>query len=146
MTPSVPAHSLLCRIRAGGATLSVAVLAILPWTTLATPANKTALARHFDRFLAKELNRCTTCHLPSDKKSPETLAEFPHNPFGDRLRLLGEELGRAGAKKDIPTRLARIAREDADGDGTDNETELLVGHNPGDAKDTPTATELKPAG
>src|SRR5436189_232164 len=42
----------------------------------ATPANKAALDRHFDRFLAKNLNACTTCHLPSDKKDPQNLDEF----------------------------------------------------------------------
>jgi hypothetical protein len=108
----------------------------------ATPANKSALEKHYDRFLARELDHCTTCHLPSEKKAPESLDEFPHNPFGHRLRLLGEELAKAGAKKDIPSRLARVAREDADGDGAENEIEILLGHNPGDPKDTPTAEEL----
>jgi hypothetical protein len=111
-----------------------------------TPANKSAFEKHYDRFLAKELNRCTTCHLPSERKAPESLDEFPHNPFGHRLRQLGEELAKAGAKKDIPARLAQTAREDSDTDGADNETEILLGHNPGDAKDTPTAKELAEAG
>src|SRR5258705_9421602 len=39
------------------------------WEALGTPANKAALDRHYDRFLAKELNRCTTCHLPSPNKA-----------------------------------------------------------------------------
>ena len=112
----------------------------------ATPANKSAFEKHYDRFLAKELNRCTTCHLPSDKKAPESLDEFPHNPFGHRLRLLGEELAKSGSRKDISIRLAQAASEDADGDGADNETEILLGHNPGDPKDTPTAKELAGAG
>ncbi len=112
----------------------------------ATPANKSALEKHYDRFLAKELNRCTTCHLPSDKKTPASLDEFPHNAFGHRLRLLGEELAKAGAKKDIPARLAQAAQEDADGDGVANETEILLGHNPGDPKDTPDAKELNEVG
>jgi hypothetical protein len=34
----------------------------------ATPANRAALEHHYDRFLAKELNRCTTCHLPSARR------------------------------------------------------------------------------
>src|SRR5688572_17426788 len=112
---------------------------------LATPANKAALERDFDRFLAKELARCTTCHLPSENKAPENLDEFPHNPFGQRLRAVGSELAKSGAKKSIPARLRAIAGEDADGDGTDNETELLLGRNPGDARDVPAKSELKGA-
>ncbi len=111
-------------------------------TCSATPANKVALVKHYDKFLPKSLNTCTTCHLPSDKKNPESLAEFPHNPFGDRLRKLGEEAEKAGKKLDIPHRLAEIAKEDSDGDGVNNETELLLGHNPGNAKDAPTKKEL----
>ncbi|MBI3879535.1 MAG: DUF1553 domain-containing protein [Verrucomicrobia bacterium] len=108
----------------------------------ATPANRVAFVKHYDRFLPKSLANCTTCHLPSDKKNPESLEEFPHNPFGDRLRKLGEEAGKAGKKLDIPHRLAEIAKEDSDGDGVDNETELLLGHNPGNAKDSPSKKEL----
>jgi hypothetical protein len=59
------------------------------------------------------------------------------------LRLLGEELAKAGRRTDIPTRLAMVAEEDADGDGVKNETELLLGHAPGDGQDKPTAEELK---
>ncbi len=111
----------------------------------ATPANKAALEKHYDKFLAKNLARCTTCHLPSDNKNPESLDEFPHNPFGARLRAVGKQLTANGQKKDIPARLALVAREDADGDGVDNETELLLGYNPGDAKITPTKKELSDA-
>lgn len=109
---------------------------------LATPVNRAALDRHYDRFLAKELNRCTTCHLPSEHKDPQGLDEFPHNPFGDRLRQVGRELAAVGKAKDIPARLAVVAREDSDGDGVPNEVEILLGHNPGDAKDAPGAKEL----
>jgi hypothetical protein len=108
----------------------------------ATPANKAALEKHYEKFLAKNLARCTTCHLPSENKNPESLEEFPHNPFGARLRAVGKELIADGKKKDLPGRLKLIAREDADGDGVENETELLLGHNPGDAKDAPTYEEL----
>jgi hypothetical protein len=103
-----------------------------------TPANKAALDAHYDRFLAKSLSRCTTCHLPSDKKDPESLDEFPHNPYGHRLRVLAKEI----SKRDIPARLQRIADEDSDADGVANETEVLLGHNPGNAADTPTEDEL----
>ena len=108
----------------------------------ATPANKAVLEKHYDRFLARPLAHCTTCHLPSPNKFPESLGEFPHNPFGDRLRRLGEELKAAGRKRDLSSRLTAVAAEDADADGAANESELLVGHNPGDAKDSPTADEL----
>jgi len=108
----------------------------------ATPANRAALAKHFDKFLAGNLNRCTTCHLPSEIKNPESLDQFPHNPFGARLRAVGKELVAAGKKKDIPSRLALIASEDSDGDGVDNLTELLLGHAPGDRNDKPTEKEL----
>jgi hypothetical protein len=123
----------------------VAPLAILLSATcvaVATPSNRAALDRHYDRFLAKELNRCTTCHLPSDNKNPESLDDFPHNAFGDRLRKLGEELKAAGKAKDIATRLDAVAKEDADGDGVPNEVEILLGHNPGDDKDKPAPAEL----
>ena len=111
-------------------------------TTFATPANKIAFAQHFDSLLPASLNNCTTCHLPSDKKAPENLKDFPHNPFGNRLREVGERLRAEGKRADIPARLALIASEDADGDGIDNLTEILLGHNPGNAQDKPTPAEL----
>src|SRR5438093_2031377 len=123
----------------------IVFLASTSWL-LATPANKAALEREFDRFLGTGLDRCTTCHLPSENRAPESLDEFPHNPFGRRLREVGIELAKSGAETNIPARLRAIAREDADGDGTDNETELLLGRNPGDARDVPTKTELSGAG
>jgi hypothetical protein len=118
------------------------VLLLCTLRTSATPSNKAALDRYYDKFLSAELNRCTTCHLPSANKNPESLEEFPHNPFGDRLHRLGEELKKAGKHKDIPARLALVAKEDSDGDGVPNQVELLLGHNPGDAKDTPSKKEL----
>ena len=126
--------------------LAACALALLgAANALATPSNKAALERHYDRFLGKELNRCTTCHLPSAVKEPESLDDFPHNPFGDRLRILGEELSAVEKRKDIAARLALVAREDSDGDGIDNETELLLGGNPGDAKQTPAPDRLAEA-
>src|SRR5881394_2634549 len=106
--------------------LPFAAVFLLAGAALATPANKAALERHYDKFLVKELARCTTCHLPSDKHDPDNLDDFPHNPFGDQLRKLGEELQAAEKHKDIGTRLALIAGEDSDGDGVDNETEILA--------------------
>ena len=117
-------------------------MALCAESASATPANRAALDRHYDRFLTKELNRCTTCHLPGDRREPRSLEEFPHNPYGERLRRLGEELATAGKPKDIAVRLATIAAEDSDGDGVANEVELLLGHNPGEAKDKPSRKEL----
>ena len=133
-------------IRSLSALTCVALCALLflarPATARATPANKKALATHLDSFLPAKLNQCTTCHLPSDKKAPALLDEFPHNSFGDRLRKLAAELEAAGKRRDLTTRLESIASEDADGDGVDNFTELLLGTGPGDAKETPKKSEL----
>ena len=125
--------------------LGVGAWLITPPAARATPANRAALEKHFDKFLAKNLARCTTCHLPSDRKNPESLDEFPHNPFGARLRAVVGEHSTEPGRKDLSSRLKLIAREDSDGDGADNESELLLGHNPGDAKDTPTKKELAEA-
>ena len=138
MTTRLPSRR--CVVTFTGALLALSVV-----MSSATPANKAALDKHYDKFLAKNLARCTTCHLPSENKNPESLDEFPHNPFGARLRAVGKQLVAEGKKKDIPARLKLVAREDTDGDGVDNETELLLGHNPGDAKDTPTKKALAEA-
>ena len=119
-----------------------ALLLANPAPIHATPANKKALATHLDSFLPARLNQCTTCHLPSDNKAPALLEEFPHNPFGDRLRKMAAELEATGKKRDLAARLTAIASEDADGDGVDNFTELLLGTSPGDAKETPKKSDL----
>jgi hypothetical protein len=117
-------------------------LACCFWAS-ATPANKAALDKHYDRFLARSLIRCTTCHLPSENKNPESLEQFPHNPFGDRLRAIRKDLPQA--ERDIPARLQRVAAEDSDKDGVANELEILLGRNPGDAQDKPDAKEREAA-
>lgn len=109
---------------------------------IATPVNKLALERRYETFLSAELNRCTTCHLPSAIKNPENLRDFPHNLFGDRLRAVGEELEHAGKRKNMEVRLATVAQEDSDGDGIANESELLAGTNPGDAVQMPQVDDL----
>src|ERR1043166_6951269 len=141
----MPTRLLISTVCTSLTVLGFVAALLSPPTAEATPANRAALERHYDKFLAKDLNRCTTCHLPSDNKAPEDLDEFPHNPFGNRLRLLRKELRADGKKADIATRLKIVAREDSDGDGVDNETEILLGHNPGDAKDFPTKKELAEA-
>ena len=130
-----------CRALPGPLWLAVA-LAVASPNAHATPANKAALERHFERFLGKDLNRCTTCHLPSAHKDPETLADFPHNPFGDRLKVLGDQSRKTDKRHDLATRLTLAAGEDSDGDGVDNQSELLAGANPGDPKSTPGTEQL----
>src|SRR5215204_5778903 len=125
-----------------GTRIGVAAILFGGFPASATPANKAALGRFYDRFLPANLNRCATCHLPSDIKDPASLEEFPHNKFGDRLRVLGEESEKAGHRSSVPDRLAAIAREDTDGDGVENEIEFLAGTNPGDMKDVPPAERL----
>lgn len=117
----------------------------LPPTLHATPANKKAFASHFEHLLPAKLNECTTCHQPSSIESPSSLEEFPHNLFGDRLRRLGEELKAKKADATIPARLALVSHEDADHDGTDNLTELLLGTNPGVAESKPDTAALADA-
>ncbi len=128
-------------------------MALIVWAMLGappsaegTPANRIAFSRYYGRFLARSLDNCNTCHLPlKPGKSPTSLAEFPHNVFGHRLRLLGEELRKQGKKADIPARLRLVAKEDADRDGFDNETELLLGSAPGDQEVKPDAKKLAEA-
>lgn len=114
-------------------------IAVMGTIAQATPANKAALRRHYGQFLGAGLDRCVTCHLPSSNHAPESLDDFPHNPFGDRLRKL------RGESRDISARLKLVAKEDADNDGVSNEVELLAGKNPGDAKDFPDANEVAAA-
>ncbi len=142
MFPLTPDVSITSVKRATPLLLALLCAALLSLELSATPANKSGLEKHFDRFLSKELNRCTTCHLPGEKKSPETLAEFPHNPFGARLRELREPLLASGTKATIAARLKFIAREDADGDGVDNQSEVLLGFNPGDSNAFPARDQL----
>ena len=139
MTPRLARAPLPAILRVAGL---LVISAAAPSPLHATPANKSALEKHYDRFLTKDLNRCITCHLPSDRKSPETLTEFPHNPFGDRLRAAREQLLNSGAKATLPERLKLVAHEDSDGDGADNQSEILLGRNPGDAKDSPSTEQL----
>ena len=110
----------------------------------ASPANRVGLMKHYERFLARGLANCITCHLPQKPDLiPTSLANYPHNPFGKRLMVVASELAKGGKKSDITTRLQFIAKEDSDGDGVSNEDEILLGHNPGDPKDTPSAEELR---
>jgi hypothetical protein len=95
------------------------------WAVTATPANKTAFAKHLGPFLKTQLNSCITCHVRPEAHGAESLKDFPHNPFGKRLH----ELGR---KKPLSERLKIAGTEDADRDGLTNLEELLAGSLPGD--------------
>jgi hypothetical protein len=111
-----------------------------------TPANKVALERHFGKFLGKGLQSCTTCHEAATRKDPESLEEIPHNAFGEALRKAGRRLRSEGKKREMEARLGIVGGEDSDGDGVDNLTELLLGHNPGVGKDVPSSQELARVG
>jgi hypothetical protein len=107
----------------------------------ARPAHRKAMAEYFGPFLPAKLNACTTCHLSANP----TDDDHEHNAFGKRLVSVREELKKAGRSTDIVARLLTVADEDSDGDGASNILELLSGHNPGDAKDAPSAAEVTAA-
>jgi hypothetical protein len=111
----------------------------------ATPANKTALAGHFEHLLPARLNDCITCHQHPGVESPQSLDDIPHNLFGDRLRQLGKELKAQKKDATLPVRLSLVSHEDADADGIANLTELLLGTNPGIAEEKPEAALLATA-
>ncbi len=109
----------------------------------ATPANKSALEKHLGPLLVDTMQNCAICHTHDHGTGLESLEEFPHNPFGDRIRSAKGELKKAGKPTQIADRLALVASEDADGDGISNLDELLLGHQPGEKSDVPDAVELK---
>lgn len=109
------------------------------------PAYKKALAEYFGPYLAKPLNDCRTCHVPTKAGAKEDPEDKPHNAFGARLKEVKKELTKAGKKTDIISRLEAIADEDSDGDGVPNLLEILSGHNPGEADDKPSDAKLAEA-
>ena len=115
--------------------LSFAMLALTAIPVHARPAYKQALAHYFGTHLPKNLNACTTCHLPEPKEKNED-ADRPHNVFGLRLKALKDELRKAGKAATIEARLDAILDEDSDGDGVSNLLEILTGHSPGDKRGT----------
>ena len=108
------------------------MLLAAPGVAWATPANHKAVANHFEHFLPEALNQCSLCHLPSDNHAPESLEEFPHNPFGKALAALGK-------KTPLPERLQAAGDHDSDGDGVVNLAEILLGGHPGDAAVRPSS-------
>jgi len=113
--------------------------ALLASSAWARPAHKKTLADYFGPLLAKKLNDCRTCHLPGQ---PGQEDDKPHNAFGARLAAVKTELGKAGKKTDMISRLDAIAQEDNDGDGVTNLIEILLGHAPGDRQDMPAKNKL----
>lgn len=120
----------------------IAILGLNGATAEARPPHKKALADHLGPLLAKKLNDCRTCHLPTADGDDD---EKPHNPFGARLKAVRGELRKTGAKSGIPERVDAIADEDSDGDGVSNLVELLAGRFPGEADDLPSGDETQAA-
>jgi cytochrome c553 len=126
-------------VRAG---FALAALALAPGFAAAKPAHKQALAVSMGTYLPARVNDCRLCHAPGDTGPHD---DKPRNAFGERLEEVRRELKKAGKPTDIPARFEALAREDTDGDGVPNLLEVLTGHFPDDAKDKPTAAELKAA-
>src|SRR5207253_2742479 len=102
--------------------LSMLAAVVAAASAQARPAHKQSLAQYFGPFLPKKLNDCRTCHLP-DKPGLATIEQDndkPHNPFGERLKRVKDELRDAGKKTTLEARLDAILGEDADGDGVNN--------------------------
>ena len=104
----------------------------------ATPANRQALSRYLGRFQAERLDSCVVCHVRAKPDGAESLEEFPHNAFGNRLRVLAEEAAEKNQDLSLRERLITVAKEDTDGDGVSNLRELLAGSFPGSRDDKPT--------
>lgn len=109
----------------------------------ARPPYKKALADYFGSFLAKKLNDCRTCHLPDQAGQDDD--DKPHNAFGERLKVVRKELGKAGKTNDLAACLDAIINEESDGDGASNLAEILAGRNPGEKDDKPTVADLEAA-
>lgn len=109
----------------------------------ATPANRQALLRYLGPFQSERLESCAVCHVRAKPDGAESLEEFPHNAFGDRLRVLDEETAGETEVLTLQDRLIRIAAEDADGDGVSNLRELLIGTFPGNRDDRPKPTDFE---
>ena len=105
----------------------------------ANPANRRAFARYFGSYLTEDLNSCSTCHVRAHADGAESLDEFPHNAFGNQLRIEEEILHKAKRDTSIELRLKVLAEKDTDGDGFSNLQEILMGTAPGDKTKFPGA-------
>lgn len=122
--------------------LIAVALFLLPLAAVAKPVHKQEVAGTLGTYLLAGVNDCRLCHAPGDT-APDK--DKPRNSFGERLEEVKSELRKAKKPTDIVARFDTIADEDSDGDGVPNLLEILTGHFPGDATDTPTANELKAA-
>ncbi len=118
-------------------------LALLSFSHLhATPANKKAFERYLGPLFDAKLDNCATCHVHAEaEEGAHTLEDFPHNVFGRQLAAVKQVWKKQGKRAPLDARLNFVATEDADGDGVDNLAEILMGRQPGDAKDLPDAEE-----
>jgi hypothetical protein len=133
---------------------TLAAIALALWASLAVtparavPAHKHSLKKHYGQHLSAALHQCTTCHQRQDEAADPSAFDPdapPHNPFGTRLRELGESLEAANQPQDVITRLQQIADEDADADGVSNQLEIFLGRQPGRAEGAPDPATLAEA-
>jgi hypothetical protein len=117
-------------------------LVVMGLPAQARPPHKKALADYLGPGMARKLNDCRTCHMVPEEGADASEEDRPHNAFGKRLKAVRAQLKKAGKPSGIPARIQAVAGEDSDGDGVANLLELVTGHFPGEADDTPAATEL----
>ncbi len=135
-------------LAAVAAAIGVACLAL---PVEARPPYRQSLKKVYGNRLAAAVHQCATCHLTREEAdAPEEFdPEYPpHNMFGERLRILGEQAlggGNSGRPLDIAARLKQIADEDTDGDGVANEVEILAGLHPGRGSQVPAGDVLAAA-
>ena len=132
---------MVARARKLSLLLSLAVC-VLPSSATATPANKQAFSRYFGKYLPRSLDTCATCHVRAEANGAESLDEFPHNTFGNRLAAAADQLAKEGRDASIRDRLVLVANEDADGDGVSNLKEILGGTAPGNDSSKPDQATL----
>lgn len=119
------------------------VTGLVPNIAWATPANRQAFSRYLGPFLNDRFDSCAVCHVRAEAQGAESLDDFPHNPFGDRLRALADNAAANDGETDLQAHLSLIAEEDSDDDGVSNLRELLAGTHPGQKDDRPDAASLE---
>jgi len=103
----------------------------------ANPANKAAMVKHFGNLMPERLRTCGLCHVADHPDGASSLSEFPHNPFGRAMRIVGEQLAEEGKPDAMSDRMQAIRDQDADEDGVANLLEILLDTQPGDSQDLP---------